>query len=262
MRWRPLGPENLPHRRADMHRHATIVALICLAAITGIAVAGDEEKTSLDQIPAAAREALVKAAGDATITGVEREKKHGTVFYEGAWKVNGREKEAKVTADGLLVEIEEEVDAKNVPSSVQAVAAKEFPAGAKVEYEKKTMVVYEVEAKVDGQEKELIVSPVGKILMKKHEAKEDEDDDGDDGEHEEDLTMDQVPAAVKATIQAEAKGATIKEIERETENGQTVYEAEWVEGGQEVEIKIAPDGKLLKRKVEQEDEDDDDDAEG
>ena len=79
-------------------------------------------------------------------------------------------------------------------------------------------------------------------------------------EDEEEISLDQVPAAVKATILAEAKGAPIKEVEREIKNGRTVYEAEWVVNGQEIEIKVAPDGTLLKREIEEEgDEEDDDD---
>ena len=81
----------------------------------------------------------------------------------------------------------------------------------------------------------------------------------DQGEQERDVTIDEVPAAVKATILKEAGDNEIEEIEEETKNGVTTYEAEWHEGGKEIEIKVAPDGKLLAREVEDEDDDDDDD---
>lgn len=73
---------------------------------------------------------------------------------------------------------------------------------------------------------------------------------------EEKVTIGQVPAAVKATILREAKGAKIEEIEKETKKGKTVYEAEFVVDGKEIEIKVAPDGKLLSREVEEDDDDD------
>ncbi len=73
---------------------------------------------------------------------------------------------------------------------------------------------------------------------------------------EEKVTIDQVPAAVKATILKEAKGAKIKEIEKETKKGKTIYEAEFVVDGKEIEIKVAADGKLLSREVEDDDDDD------
>jgi len=77
----------------------------------------------------------------------------------------------------------------------------------------------------------------------------------DDGERE--VTIDQVPEAVKATILKEAAGNTIEEIEEETKDGVTTYEAEWHEDGKEIEIKVAADGTLLKREVEDDDDDDD-----
>jgi len=80
-----------------------------------------------------------------------------------------------------------------------------------------------------------------------------------DGEKE--LTIDEIPPAVKATILAEANGATIQEIEMETEEGKTVYEAEVIIDGQEVDIVVAPDGTLLGKETENEDDDEDEDEE-
>ena len=56
---------------------------------------------------------------------------------------------------------------------------------------------------------------------------------------EEEVSIDQVPAAVKATILKETANGKITEIERETEKGQTVYEVEFILDGKEIE-------KLLK----------------
>ncbi|MBN1489727.1 MAG: PepSY-like domain-containing protein [Phycisphaerae bacterium] len=237
------------------------VALVAVFAVTGWA--GDVAE-ALDQMPTKARAALVKLAGTATIVEAEQEKEHGVVCYEAEWAVDGREVGATVTADGELVEMEEELDEASVPAAIQAAATKALPAGTAVEYERVTTVVYEVEAKVDGKEKEMLISATGKIMKRgRWEKDDDEGDDDDDDADEEDevaVAFDQLPAAVKATILAEADGATIKEIERETaKNGQMVYEAEWVEGGQEIEVKVAADGTLLKRVAEDADDDDDDD---
>jgi uncharacterized membrane protein YkoI len=89
---------------------------------------------------------------------------------------------------------------------------------------------------------------------------DDDDEDGDDEDEDEEdevkLTLDQVPPAVKAAILAEAGDNPIKEIEAETKNGKTVYEAEWVSGGKEIELKVAADGTILKKEVEDADDDD------
>ncbi len=74
------------------------------------------------------------------------------------------------------------------------------------------------------------------------------------------VTIDQVPAAVKATILKEAGENKIAEIEEISVGGAVAfYEAEWKADGKETEIKVAPDGTLLKKKVEADDGDDDDD---
>ncbi len=77
-------------------------------------------------------------------------------------------------------------------------------------------------------------------------------------EEEVTLTIDQVPAAVKAAILEVSKGAKITEIEQETKDGQVVYEAEWAnaDGKTETEITIAADGTVLKTETETEAVDD------
>lgn len=68
-----------------------------------------------------------------------------------------------------------------------------------------------------------------------------------------------VPAAVMATIEREAAGGTIGEIEKEVEDGRVVYAAEAMVNGEEWEIEVGEDGKLLSReKAEDEEEDNDD----
>lgn len=68
---------------------------------------------------------------------------------------------------------------------------------------------------------------------------------------EEPVTLDQVPAAVRAAIEKCAQDGTIKEIERETRHGQTVYEAEVLIDGKTVEFKFDENGKLLGKETEE-----------
>jgi uncharacterized membrane protein YkoI len=115
--------------------------------------------------------------------------------------------------------------------------------------------VYEAEVTIDGQKVEIKVAADGSQISKKLDD-EDNDEEGDD-EDEEQVSIDQVPDPVKATILNEAQGGTIKEIERGNENGQIIYEADVIINGQEVELKIAPDsGNLISKEVDDEDEDD------
>ena len=79
----------------------------------------------------------------------------------------------------------------------------------------------------------------------------------DDAREEEKVGIDQVPPAVKATIEQESKGGTLKEIEKLTQNGKTAYGAEIVMNGKEQETLISEYGRVIVRRVHRKDEDDD-----
>lgn len=57
-------------------------------------------------------------------------------------------------------------------------------------------------------------------------------------------TMKNLPPAVKATVEAESKGATIKGISSEKENGKTVYELETLVNGRTRDLMIDSAGKV------------------
>ena len=78
-------------------------------------------------------------------------------------------------------------------------------------------------------------------------------------EKEETVTLDSVPAAVRATIEKHSAGGTIKEIEREEEDGKTVYEAEVMKDGKKWEFEVGADGTLLEGPKEDKDDAEDDD---
>ena len=82
-------------------------------------------------------------------------------------------------------------------------------------------------------------------------------------ENEEKIKFADAPAAVQKTMTAEAGGAKIDTVEKEMENGKTVYEAEVMINGKRYEIEVAEDGTLLEKSQEDaddgEDDDDDDD---
>lgn len=87
---------------------------------------------------------------------------------------------------------------------------------------------------------------------------------GEKQEKERTVSLDQVPAKVKSTILKAAGDQPIKEVEEVTEDGKTYYEADWMQDGKEVEVKVAPNGKLLGREKDEEkeegkEEDDDQD---
>ena len=76
---------------------------------------------------------------------------------------------------------------------------------------------------------------------------------------EQKVKLEDCPQAVQDTIKKAAAGGKIEEIEKETENGKAVYEADVVIDGDEYEVKVAEDGKLLSKKQENDDDDATDD---
>ena len=161
-----------------------------------------------------------------------------------------------------MVEDEREVPIEEVPAAVMTTILAQAEGADIGEIEMETedgQVVYEAEVIIDGQEVDIEVAADGTLLGKEVEDDDDDEADDDEDEDEEVVSLDAVPEAVKATILKEAAGAEIREVEKETEDGVTVYEAEVIIDGQEVDIEVAADGTFLGKEVEDEDEDDDDD---
>ncbi|QDV85718.1 hypothetical protein [Planctomycetes bacterium TBK1r] len=170
---------------------------VCFAATAVLAMRPDEKGSlgepaatmiKLTEAPAAVQEAIEKAAGSASISEIEQESDDGLTLYEAAWKVGDVDHEVVVNAAGHVMETEMVVAGDAVPAAVRATAAKHLPKGAKAEYEKKMIVLYEVEAVVDGKEVEFLVDPSGRVMEleadddhdQEHEGDDDDDDDDDD----------------------------------------------------------------------------------
>ena len=86
----------------------------------------------------------------------------------------------------------------------------------------------------------------------------DHHDDDDDDETEVSVPLDEVPAAVMAAAKNAVPGAKFDEAESEVEDGVTVYELEGTVDGEEVEVEVTADGKVLE--IERGDDDDDDET--
>jgi hypothetical protein len=80
-----------------------------------------------------------------------------------------------------------------------------------------------------------------------NQHKENEKEEGNEVQ----ITADQLPPAVRDTMQRESGGAALTKVEKETKEGKTSYEADTTIGGKEYELKVAEDGTLLKKKMEE-----------
>jgi hypothetical protein len=82
------------------------------------------------------------------------------------------------------------------------------------------------------------------------EDKKGEENEGDEVK----IKFTEAPAAVQATINKESGNAKVETLDKETDDGKTIYEADAMINGTNYEIKVAPDGKLISKKIDNEDE--------
>lgn len=65
---------------------------------------------------------------------------------------------------------------------------------------------------------------------------------------DDDVSLNQVPAQVRATIEREAQGGKIEDIERKMKDGKTFYKVEIERNDEDWTLKIDENGKVTKRK--------------
>ncbi len=145
----------------------------------------------------------------------------------------------------------DEVKIDQVPPAVRQTIERQKGAGTIDEIERETengVVVYEVEIKRDGREHEFRVREDGTLMPERRRDRVEGAVRDVVSPLKTGLTLDQVPAAVRQTVQAQLQGGKVDEIERETENGRIFYEVEIERpDGTEIEIHVAEDGTLLPR---------------
>ncbi|HEX3357288.1 MAG TPA: hypothetical protein VHS31_09980 [Tepidisphaeraceae bacterium] len=68
-----------------------------------------------------------------------------------------------------------------------------------------------------------------------------------------------LPPAVQATLNKASNNAAIATVDKETEDGKTTYEADVKLDGKNYEVKVAEDGSLISKKIDDDDKDEKDD---
>jgi uncharacterized membrane protein YkoI len=149
------------------------VVLVAASMILGQANAGEKELKK-DQVPKEVIAAFEKAYPNAKGLEFEEETFAGKEAYEVEYKENGVEYEFLYSADGKLLQKEEEIDVKALPDTVVQAILKAHPKAKIKEAEKLmkpdgTVTGYEVEIKADGKKIELELDVSGSILKTENE---------------------------------------------------------------------------------------------
>src|SRR3954471_12198701 len=63
------------------------------------------------------------------------------------------------------------------------------------------------------------------------------------------VAMNDVPAAVRATLEREAAGGRVTEVEKEMKGGRTVYSADLTINGKGWDITVAEDGTVVSKEL-------------
>jgi len=79
-------------------------------------------------------------------------------------------------------------------------------------------------------------------------ARKGEDEEGTETK----IKFAEAPAAVQAGLTREAGGVAIADVDKESDEGKDIYEADAMISGKNYEIKVATDGSLVSKKLDAE----------
>jgi len=170
-------------------------AIWCWLALTAVAglvltrgsVQADEETIPLDKLPKSVAAAVKKRFPKAEWIAAAKETDGKKTEYEVILKNEGQKIDVTLTPEGMILQMEKEISAKDLPKAVTKTLKKSYPKAVFKRVEefitvkdgKETLEFYEVllgiekktvEVKVDSGGK--IISPLGKEGDKKDESKE------------------------------------------------------------------------------------------
>jgi hypothetical protein len=148
-----------------------VYSLLALAAggtlLAGTAFA-QERRIKRSELPTAVEKTVAAQSAGATIRGFSTEKENGQTVYEAEMMIKGHSKDISMTADGTIVEVEEQVALHSLSPEVKAGLHAKSGKGAiyKIESIKKQgkLVAYEAQVRTNGKHSEIQVGPDGKPL--------------------------------------------------------------------------------------------------
>ena len=143
-----------------------------------------------------------------------------------------------------LAYAEKEVSLSQVPPAVKAAIEKQATGGRILGIEQDMedgQMTYEAVIVKAGKKMEFEFSSTGQLIT----DGEGEDKEGEESGEEQEISINDAPAAVQAAIKKAAKGNPILKIEQETEEGISTYEADYDVEGVKYSVKCAASGDVM-----------------
>ena len=127
-----------------------------------------EKKIKRSDLPPAVEKTVAAQSAGATIRGFSTEIEKGQTLFEVEMTVSGHSKDVSMTADGSIVEVEEQVAldslSPEVKAGLQAKAGKGKITKVESLTKKDKLVAYEAQVVTNGKRSEVQVGPDGKPL--------------------------------------------------------------------------------------------------
>jgi hypothetical protein len=145
-----------------------LVAFAAGSLLLAGSASAQEKKIKRSDLPPAVEKTVAAQSVGATIRGFSTEKEKGQTLYEVEMTVSGHSKDVSMTADGSIVEVEEQVTLDSLSPEVKAGLQAKAGNGkiTKVESltKKDKLVAYEAQVETNGKKSEVQVGPDGKPL--------------------------------------------------------------------------------------------------
>jgi hypothetical protein len=133
---------------------------------------------------------------------------------------------------GVVAASEKPVKITDLPPAVRQSVDRETKGATLRGLSKETekgKVYYEAETAVDGRNRDILFNESGNVV-----------------EIEEQVSLERVPAGARAAIEKYAAGGKVLSVEVVTRKTSTSYEAQVQKAGKKSEVKVSPEGAVLK----------------
>lgn len=153
-----------------MHLIRAIAVASAALPLIVVVAHGQESETRIrrNQLPAAVERTVATQSTGATIKGFSREVEGGKTYYEVELALNGRTRDVLMDADGVVVEVETQVDIDSLPAAVRTALKARAGQGQITSVESLTkkgqLVAYEAHVKTGSKRSEIQVGPSGETL--------------------------------------------------------------------------------------------------
>ena len=145
-----------------------ILLFAALSLEAALVAQEQERKIQRSELPAAVEKTVSMQSAGATIKGFSEEKEQGRTFYEAEMIFDGHSKDILMGADGVVVEVEEQLAFESLPTAVKEGLRTKAGQGKILKVESLTkrdkLVAYEAKVLTNGRKKEIQVGPDGQAL--------------------------------------------------------------------------------------------------